>query len=497
MAGEAELKGEIRFFQSCIPSLPAGDYRIAVEQTLQMGERARYNEELMFTVAGPRFSLAPSDVYSVYPPRDETGAYDNALPHIVFTRKTIPWERTIDGKAQDLNAPYPFAALLVVSDKDDSRTAQQREADKKAKKPPFGAVRSVKISNLLDPGSGIRGPKGVKLNEKYESPDDLCNVVDLPSKLFQAIAPAQDDLPYLAHVRKVDSDNKETLARLGDGCYSLIVANRFPETTVKTPVTKVEHGKEVPVTEILYDGKEGPVFEEKEGQKNTAYLVSLEGFDGCLHGGTRITEETVRLAVLASWSFTCRGKNDFKVLMYNLDPLKGIHEESDGRLCVPPPEPAADDEASKTVAAAFEHGYVGLNHMVRIGEKTVSWYRGPLVPIDVGKPLDDYPFYPCADAALGYDYKSGLFETTYAAAWQLGRLLALQNRLFAREVYLYRREVTQVIADEIRAADTHKKFNITDGKSDGRMLERHALGRLTSDEGRRAVGTLSEKGSKS
>ncbi|MDT3779101.1 hypothetical protein PJI16_16165 [Nitrospira sp. MA-1] len=496
MGGEAELEGEIRFFQSCIPSLPPGDYSVKVDQTLRMGEEAKYDEELKFTIAGPRFSLAPSDIYSVFPPRGETGAYDNALPHIVFTRKTIPWERTIHDKPQDPKAPCPFAALLVVSDKDDIRTESQREEDKKANKPPFGAVRSAKVSELLDPGSEVRGPKGVKINDKYESPDDLCNVVDLPSNLFQSIVPAKDDLPYLAHVRKVDSENKETLSRLGDGCYSVIVANRFPETTVKTPVTKVENGKVVPVTEVLYDGREAPVFEEKEGQKNTAYLVSLEGFDGYLHGGKTISEKTVRLAVLASWSFTCRGRNDFKVLMYNLDPLKGNHDGSDGRLCIPPPEPAAKDNASKTVADAFEHGYVGLNHTVRIGEKTVSWYRGPLVPLNIEK-HEDYPFYPCADAALGYDYKSGLFETTYAAAWQLGRLLALQDRLFTKEVYLYRREVTQVIAEEIRTEATRHKFKITDGKTDALMLERHALRQLMSAEGQRAVRSLSGKGSNS
>ena len=38
MAGEVELEGEIRFFEANLPSLPPGDYKIAVTQTLKMGE---------------------------------------------------------------------------------------------------------------------------------------------------------------------------------------------------------------------------------------------------------------------------------------------------------------------------------------------------------------------------------------------------------------------------------------------------------------------------
>src|SRR5262245_33686693 len=74
------------------------------------------------------------------------------------------------------------------------------------------------------------------------------------------------------------------------------------------------------------------------------------------------------------------------------------------------------------------------------GEKAVSWYRGPLVPLYLGRQTG-YEFRPAADAALRYDPLQGMMDVTYAAAFQLGRLLALQDRHFAISLYAYRSRV--------------------------------------------------------
>ena len=102
----------------------------------------------------------------------------------------------------------------------------------------------------------------------------------------------------------------------------------------------------------------------------------------------------------------------------------------------------ADTEAANHARAAFERGYTALDHHIRNGEDTVSWYRGPMVPLWYHK-LETYPFLPSADAALRYNYETGLLDASYAAAWQLGRLLALQNSHFARSLYRYRNQERQ------------------------------------------------------
>jgi len=157
----------------------------------------------------------------------------------------------------------------------------------------------------------------------------------------------------------------------------------------------------------------------KNGARNIQYLVSLEGYPDILYpakigGGF----DKVRLVVLATWSFTNTGDNQtFDELMKNL---------SSGRLSLSNPSPDPD------LVNALQMGYTALDHITRQGEHTVSWYRGPLLPMDMPKDTPDS--YPNSDAAIRYDPKFGLFDVSYAAAMQIGRLLALQDQHFTGEL---------------------------------------------------------------
>jgi len=41
-------------------------------------------------IVGPRFSLDPTLVANVYPPRNEQNAYEDALPQAMLSRRTLP-----------------------------------------------------------------------------------------------------------------------------------------------------------------------------------------------------------------------------------------------------------------------------------------------------------------------------------------------------------------------------------------------------------------------
>jgi hypothetical protein len=101
-------------------------------------------------------------------------------------------------------------------------------------------------------------------------------------------------------------------------------------------------------------------------------------------------------------------------------------------------------------------GYTALNHNTRLGEQAVSWYRGPLVPLDL-EIEDSYAFRPAPDAAVRYSPLDGMMDVTYAAAFQLGRLLALQDRHFARALHTYRsgvnRQINRVMREEALRAE--------------------------------------------
>ena len=434
--------GQIQFHQWCPPPLVPGDYKVGVTQAVvELGavDDQAFKHEFSFTVAGPRFSLKPAEIYCVYPPKDEIGDFANSLPHVVFTRRTLPWERNLHLGEKPV-AEKPWMAILLFSAADFS--------DGK-----FPDLQARKVGDLIKPGANTVGPK-LKSNDLAadESEEDLCNTIDLPGSLFRRIAPRLVDVQYLAHVREVDTGDKETLSFLADGWFSVVLGNRFPEPE------KANDGVPVPI-------------------ENRAVLVSLEGLEDYLPGGSDDPgNKSVRLAVLASWSFRCRETYSFKVSM---DKLKAEGFKLPTELLSNEPS-----EAQKYVSDGFNRGYTALNHHTRIGEDTVSWYRGPLTPVSIEK--KQYQFKPVPDGLLRYDYRNGLMDATYAAAQQLGRLLGLQDRSFARELCDYRSKVQSQIRDSYRKQELMRALNAatTDELPDNQLLEFGLSAALTNPNGK-------------
>src|ERR1700730_5935734 len=96
---------EIRFADGFESPIPAGEYTIEATQTLTLTKEASSEpfeaKKKTVYVSAPRFSLGPGEIYSVYPPTGQSGAFHTTLPHIVFARKTLPWEREIGGPYDD------------------------------------------------------------------------------------------------------------------------------------------------------------------------------------------------------------------------------------------------------------------------------------------------------------------------------------------------------------------------------------------------------------
>jgi hypothetical protein len=414
--------GQIKFHQWCPPPITPGTYTVNVDQ--EVAElRTFKSAPFKFSVAGPRFSLSPSDVYSVYPPNEKAGDFASTLPHVVFSRRTLPWERSVTG-AVDQN-PRPWMALLVFS------AADFPSGNK------FPDIVTRPVGKLIDPDNGESvGPK-LKLQDD-ESTEDLCTTVEIPWDVFQATAPCYKDLEFLAHVREVNTRAKETSSFLADGWFSVVLANRFPQP---------QQGEEPP-----------------GGCENRAYLVSLEGLKDYLPDSTNDpAEKPVRLAVLSSWSFRCSKAFTF---------ISSMRDLNVARIGVPwkggPPKGSPD--AKESVRVAYQRGYTALNHSTRLGEKAVSWYRGPLVPLDLARQTS-YTFRPAADAALRYDPLQGMMDVTYAGAFQLGRLLALQDRQFAVSLYAYRTRVRRHVNGLLSKNRLGKVLGVAGGLEPNMMQE--------------------------
>jgi hypothetical protein len=429
--GDESSKSKLTLVDSCKPQLTAGNYRLSAKQTLRLrgvgsqpvsGDGSQSGETLglsgdgsqsvewvewkrpkEFWVSASRFVLGPDEVYSVYPPDGQSGAYLDTIPHVVFASKSLPWVRLLRG---DNDAPW--MALLLLDETECAKNVIE--------------VTSRKLTEVKDPGQGIYRPditldpweKKEDSNasaEAREQNEKLCMTVDVPWELFRKIAPRVKELKYLAHARKVTTGDKEDVAGIGDGGFSLLLGNRVP----------------------------------KEDKQYFAFVVSLEGLSGLIEDAPPSPPPAkVRLVVLSKWSFLSRGEK-FKTLLENL-----ASPQKDAWLRVTRPE-SVQNEAART---ALELGYVPMRHQFRHGRSTMSWYRGPLVPLRI-RYQPRTLIYRSADEALQLDPDVGLFDVSYAAAWQLGRLLALQAPDFARSLFY---SETSYITDKLlkKAADVLK-----------------------------------------
>src|SRR5205085_2111414 len=102
-------------------------------------------------------------------------------------------------------------------------------------------------------------------------------------------------------------------------------------------------------------------------QRNTAHLVSLEGFESCLGTATPVAPsgfQKVRMISLYSWTFDCLPdpQENFRELMLNL-----ISDQStlntDLLLRLPQTELTATASPSETIALTrLQNGYVPLSY---------------------------------------------------------------------------------------------------------------------------------------
>jgi hypothetical protein len=431
-------KQEMTLHSACLPPLRAGSYEVKVKQTVRdapekeisgKGDKPTFQKESKFWVSAPRFSLTPSEIYDRYPPGDASGHFSETLPHIVLSRRTLPWERALNAKGRVSPTPgdalpRPWMALLLL---DENELGSDLQGERKLE------TRSVK--QLLKSDS-LMVPM---LNLEPWEETDSCLTLDLSLALFQAVAPTWTDLPYLAHVRQVGhTTDMEAEGIEDEGWFSVVVGNRLP-----TP-----------------------------GKENHVFLVSIEGLESSLptqksseaHAAVAPDPKTmIRLIVLAHWRFVDKLEgSDFKQLMKKLDcgPLRLALAQA----TLPAGAAQIKIDADKEIKAALKFGYVPLQHQTGEGHHTVSWYRGPLVPHFL--PTEPRNIvYSSADAALRYDPYEGLFDTSYAAAWQLGRLLGLQNQPFAKAVCRLKLLAAQKAVDATAKAALDKRFGIGSANS--------------------------------
>ena len=444
-------KGEIRMYDNYVPTLDVGDYTIAVSQQVNPKTKEgdpeidkTYTDSQTFSVQGPRYVLPAEDLYSVFPPDNSQGVFDQFLPHVVMTKQDLPWERNVF-EEEDRTTQTPWLALLLFVE-DEQIGGQdalldpvvEGQAETEAEK---WAVKRFKTANI-PANSFYESHKDNILwpalkKEPYETEDYLtstmCTIIDLSPQAFETLIPDKETLKYMSHARQVNPTDKETgvLKIGGDGYYSVVVGNRLPHPYPADPANP-----------------------KTKPKRNIVHLVSLEGFKDQI--GQELPEgiDRVRMISFKSWSFDClpeQGESFSEQVNGLLKDAQGNEKPTQFKLDVEIPSTTVEETAF--THKAIENGYVPMRYQTRLGEETFSWFRGPFSPIPVNNfvseaseqpegqkiEADDLKVFGTASSAMIYDKEHGLFDVSYGVAWETGRLMALSDKHFGQELLNWQR----------------------------------------------------------
>ncbi|WP_435110271.1 hypothetical protein [Nocardiopsis synnemataformans] len=454
---ENPVQTRTRFFDHRIPSLPGGKYQITLTQgieDLDTGSDLPQTKQ-PFDVRTQRFVLGEDDVRACYPVPDTVGDYKHLLPHITTELPALAWARILP----DQDRKIPWTALLVFRE-------DELPDDLKA----LGLVEPCTVRGLLD-GELEGTPPGIDPKTIFDDEWNLvCDTVRVPGDLLAAVLPRAKEAALLAHTREGGPPDA-THTRSGyeddppreDELTSVVVANRFPAP---------------------------------EG-RHAVHLVSLEGWEPYLDGTA--PEGDVRLVSLWSWSFEAEDRTTlgFGDVVNNLA-TEGLPEgeQPDLLLRSRVPDGSGATAAERTAREYVANGYTPLPQRLESGEAGYAFYRGPLTAAPARPLPDDLPpRFDSAGSALIYLAEYGIFDSTYAAAFTLGRTLALADAEFRRHLLAYRaaaRSATRRLAALPEAGDLSVADTTALLRSGGARRSFDRL--LTAGGGREMAAALSGAG---
>ncbi|MDX2029173.1 MAG: hypothetical protein SF339_00785 [Blastocatellia bacterium] len=422
----------IQFAGYHLPGLQAGDNTITATLDFNLpagGKPDRFAApELIVQVSGPRFMFSPSEIYAVFPPRDSFGEWDNMLPHVELMPSTLPWQR----KSGVSDRTVPWLALILLQE-DEWTDSSKVVAEKMA------------WQDLRDQ---LGLPVEVTDNPPEEGkPFPFVQALRIEPAFLTQIMPTADDMRWLTHVRVAGDPQGEDIER------AIVVCNRMP----------------------------------RKGARAAVHLISLEqrlNSDGAInfHGAT---DGKVPLLSIHSWQFTCPADEQFKIsdkaigrldeqlktkvvekfppgesrdtlyrgrdaFLADLTDFKEAEKDEMVNVC------HIQSETFKGLMDALDFGWlhvplaaqtqemfrlggVPVAHGLRNGGKTASWYHGPLIAdrnLDAAIEERLMAALPIrnADQLLLYHETTRMLDASYAAAWELGRLLTISEPRVSRQI---------------------------------------------------------------
>jgi hypothetical protein len=472
--------GHFILHSRAIPDLPAGAYTATATQAITAPGASVVPLAAHLEVTAPRFALAADQVLSTFPPNQSEGSYSSRLAQVVLRRRTLPWERKVDGTGT------PWLALLLLAD---------AEAEIKS---------SLPIAQCVTAGVPTGGRSDVAVGD----------AIVVTDRVVKQVFPTVQELPFLTHVREVDLNDTELALGDDDGWLAVVLSNRLPQPGVRYRACLISLEGQLDTLPQPSDNQDefDSIFVYPDAARNadllTAYYSSVP--DGAAISKLPAAHEVIRAAaqpalalpaggagvaarattvrdawstgggvsasavayapaaktatlvgdlhgigmhfidpgaalytfpLLAHWTFTCTGAGDFESLMRGLDvgmlgtlpPVPAVPGPGEK----PPPPPARPDPE------LLDTGHIALANTTRGGEPTRVWYRGPLVarPVTRTQPDANGPLalLHASDQArrIGPDGRENL---SLAVAFEIGRLLALSEPSIVAALLTWRKD---------------------------------------------------------
>tara|TARA_R110002167_G_scaffold63321_27_gene178948 strand:+ start:1260 stop:3299 length:2040 start_codon:yes stop_codon:yes gene_type:complete len=476
-------EGKFKLYAKLTPPLEAGLWRLRADQHfgaqtpetgLDENDLRVDQENVHLRIRSPRYLLPPDQILSTYPPANSFGSYGSRLPQVVIKRRTLPWERRLEGAP----AKTPWFALVLIA-----------EGEAKLE-------TSVDVENCVTAGVELEGLKEVAKG----------NCLVAKKSLINRVFPTKRDLDLLAHAREVDIQDTELMMGDDDGFLAVVISNRLPlpgkdeegnDAPVKylaclinlegqydvllnrSPDPAPTFATQFLIKNLMYQEHSArddhlvmgtalapgrpvinpadlgeltnlvPLAQGSEGSRSTRYQSGAAVGTGAKpYAGSRqwSTSSPVmntsaqvslqmaesfrlvdgfealpfdpeyRFPVLLHWSFTTTGDTTFQSLMTNLD----------SRLLGDVGN-AAKPLSGRLPLEVVESGHIGLGHQTREGDRVRAWYRGPLVPHPTKNTGADRLKLAHSSDQLRVVIPDGREDLSLATAFEIGRLLTLSQ----------------------------------------------------------------------
>ncbi len=467
---------DVTFIQFHQPSLKSGEYTLELTQQITVPNSANgtpagsttesYTANKTFYVAGERFNLKPALIHSQFPPPNNTGDNSNVLPHIIVNRSTLPWERDADANDNEL----PWLWLFVYNDTDIAA----------GNVTPPQAIAANSLFNFIDPKTqqAVASQPNASLPQLDTEPgEDLSaklNTLKINAQWLQnnKIIPTNTALKLLSSVRENTTTTGATigqewaicvanrLAQPGSNNYVHLVSleNRFSNGSFDYTQGVDANGNISLVSlanwqfscpnDLDYSNTPATIAKLTKNGISTAIIQDIQTLpQGKLYTST--TAITNALASVIKPANQSSYENNKPLILSSLEvqtqSFKGLLDHV-SRGSLKGADVSVSTAATNTILQEYiNRSAVALPHQLRYGGQTVSWFHGPLAAGQntANASLNDLPValpVSSSDQLLQFDTTLGMFDVSYAAAWELGRQLTLNNRDMAMSMYAWKRQ---------------------------------------------------------